>query len=423
MKRILLIAAMLLPVASALATEVLITADVNTAQFKVNGVGPYHKTVTIKYVATVDVRAFALDINVDNGMNIGDANVRDYNTGESIDPSIIPGKKKGYGIFPGRFRDFVNPSNPDPCYAMGNYNPTTPWDSPGAENTGLGWPRIVVELGTLWATGSGDINKPALSGTLFTFDVNSEDGNDCNMTVAVNALRGSIVGNTGAAITDTNLPFTKKITFQQGCTVPNCIGLTSLQCIAAIGAAGFSSWKEDSVPGTGQALHQVIWQLQTPGTSWPCDTRIDFNEVNWPIKPTASFYGNWLLRGRPACWAYPRQCRGDVDGKKQLQYWVGSNDLNFLRSAKDKLESVLPPIPGGICADFTHSKQLQYWVGSNDLNILRSFKDKLESLVPLCGNVLWPCSDPNYNYWCLPTGVTCPPGQYCGPPGICPNSP
>jgi len=205
MRRILLIVAMLLlPVTSAMAVQVAITADVNAATHLHDGVK--HKTVTIGYTATVDVRAFALDINVDNGCNIGDSNLTGYKTGESIEPA--QGGTKGYGIFPGRFRDSINPTTPN--WSEPNYSPLTPLNSPGALNTGLGLPKIVVELGTLY---KGDPNKPALSGNLFTFDVNSEGKSDCNMTVAVNALRGGIVDNNGVAITDTNLPFTKKVTF------------------------------------------------------------------------------------------------------------------------------------------------------------------------------------------------------------------
>jgi hypothetical protein len=432
MRRILLIAAMLFPIASAMAATPLvqIAADVNPTQHTHDGVA--HKTVTISYIATVDVRAFALDINVDGGCNIGDYNEPNWNhnptgflRGESIDPSIVPGKAKGYGIFPGRFRDFIDPTTPD--WPDHNYMPITPWAAPGAENTGLGWPKMVVEMGTLWASGSGDINKPALTGNLFTFDVNSEGNNDCNMTVAVNVLRGGIVGSDAAPITDTNLPFTKKVTFAQGCTVPDCVGgsMTAAQCRAAIIAAGFTSPPREFCDwGTGQPIGRVIAQVPAGGTPGvDCATVLDFNDVNYPIKVTAlnSLYANWVLRGKPQCWAYPRQCRGDATGSKQLQYWVASNDLSLWKSAQGKLESILPPL--GICADFTHSKQLQYWVASNDLALWKSYQGKLESLVPVCGNVLWSCSDPNYHYWCIPTGQTCPAGQRCAPAGVCPNTP
>jgi len=172
MTRILLIAAMLLPVASAMAA-VTITADVNATSHTHDGVK--HKTVTIGYTSDVNVRAFALDINVDNGTNIGDNAPTGFLRGESISTT-----GKGYGIFPGRFRDFIDPVAQD--WGDANYMPVTPAGAPGAEGTGLGLPRMVVELGTLY---SGGPNTPDLSGTLFTFDVNSEGKADCNLTVAV----------------------------------------------------------------------------------------------------------------------------------------------------------------------------------------------------------------------------------------------
>ena len=52
------------------------------------------------------------------------------------------------------------------------------------------------------------------------------------------------------------------------------------------------------------------------------------------VKSTAFFYGDWLKFGKPACWCYPRNCRGDADGFKQGNLssfmYVYTNDLNIL---------------------------------------------------------------------------------------------
>jgi len=399
---ILLIAAMLLPLSQAMAAvTITVVVDSNSIVD-----GNYQAHCHLYYSSDADVRAFALDINTDNGTTLGDT-ITNFLRGESIDPSIVPGKAKGYGIFPGRFRDFINPSVPD--WDDANYMPVTPWAAPGAENTGLGWPKMVVEMGTLWASGSGDINKPALSGTLFNFDVNSEGAADCNVTVALNALRGGVVGGTADALA-TNLPATIKIVFPPiGFVVPNCVGGTTAACITAIGTAGFTGgYAQTGVPGTGQAVGTVISQVQPPGPpAIPCNTTIAFSDVNYPIRPTSvppALYTNWVARGKPQCWAYPRQCRGDATGNKNLQYWVGTSDYALYKSAQGKLESVLPA--NGICADFTHSKNLQYWVGTSDYALYKSYQGKLESLVPICGN------PPDVNYW-----------YWCAPGGVCPNSP
>lgn len=259
MKRILLIAAMLLPVASAMA-GVTITADVNTTSHDHDGVK--HKTVTIGYASDVDVRAFALDITVDNGMRIGKDPPVDFLRGESIAPN------KGYGIFPGRFRDYINPTTPD--WGNANYMPVTPEDAPGAEDTGLGWPRMVVELGTLY---SGDANKPNLSGTLFTFDVNSNGITDCNLRIALEPLRGGVVGNDGNPLS-TNLPTSTKVTFD--CTVPNVVDQPEATATAAITGAGFTLGTRTTACHSTIIAGNVISTNPAGGSSAPCGSAVDY---------------------------------------------------------------------------------------------------------------------------------------------------
>ncbi len=385
MRRILLIAALLLlPVSSVMATTT-ITAVVGTQS---NPDGVPHRPVTITYSSDVDVRAFALDLAVDNGTNIGDNPPTDFLAGESVNPNT------GYGIFPSRFRDFIDPANPDPCWSNAtNYNPTTAWDEPGAENTGLGWPSMVVELGTLY---KGEPNKPALTGTLFTFDVNSEMVSDCNLTITADDLRGAIVGSDANEITATNLPYTIQITFAPvGCTVPDVVGMTRDAAIAAIATAGFTGGIADNnVAGSGEPVSQVIAQDQTAGSTIDCATVITLDVVSEPFKPDHPDYATWASVGKPTCWAYERQCKGDANGTKQILYWVSQQDLDILRTGLNK--TVLPA--GAICADFNHQKQILYRVSQQDLDILRVYLNK--TVVPSC--------DATYmNYWCTP-GNPCP---------------
>lgn len=377
MQRILLIAAMLLPVASAMAAtpHVDIAADVNATPFNIDGVA--HKTVTITYNATdVNVRAFALDINVDNGMNIGDRALRDFKVGESNSVS------KGYGIFPGRFRDFINPTLPN--WQDPNYSPDTPWNSPGAENTGRGWSKIVVELGTLY---SGDANKPNLSGTLFTFDVNSEGNNDCNLKVAVNALRGGIVGQDAAQITDTNLPFSKKVVFAAPPAAPASItypathttGRYTVSWAASAGADTYQveksfnggayaqvytgpstvlSFLADALQG-GINVFRVKATNGVGSSGWT--TGID-STTTYCYGSAVAGYAQWLLVGRPLGWCnYPRQCHGDADGLqegKTTLVWVGTNDLTILSAAWNKNAAQLYTAPDpNANADFDRASE------------------------------------------------------------------
>jgi hypothetical protein len=103
-----------------------------------------------------------------------------------------------------------------------------------------------------------------------------------------------------------------------------------------------------------------------------------------PIKADAPIYADWASFGKPNCWAYARNCKGDADGKSQGSVILGfayvfSNDLNVLISGWNVKEAPKGPgimsIPNAICADFARDKQGSAILGfarvfSNDLNIL-----------------------------------------------------
>jgi hypothetical protein len=103
-----------------------------------------------------------------------------------------------------------------------------------------------------------------------------------------------------------------------------------------------------------------------------------------PIKNTAPFYNDWVAFGKPNCWAYARNCKGDADGKTQGSVALGlvyvfSNDLNVLISGWNIKEAPkgagIMSIPNAVCADFARDKQGSVALGyarvfSNDLNIL-----------------------------------------------------
>ncbi len=98
-------------------------------------------------------------------------------------------------------------------------------------------------------------------------------------------------------------------------------------------------------------------------------------------------YPDWVEWGRPECWCYSRQCRGDADGMKTGPFWVAVPDLWALQAAFNKMDIVLATIPNGICADFDHTKTGPFRVAVPDLNIFRQYFNKLESYVPDC----YPC--------------------------------
>jgi hypothetical protein len=95
-------------------------------------------------------------------------------------------------------------------------------------------------------------------------------------------------------------------------------------------------------------------------------------------------YAEWVAVGKPACWAYPRQCHGDADGLKEGSakngfHYVGLQDLNVLVAAWQIKEPPLGPgiaaIENGICADFARDQEGSaksgfFRVGITDLNVL-----------------------------------------------------
>ncbi len=175
MTRILLIVAMLLAVSPAMGVTI-------TAVDEGGGV------VRVGYADGNGIRAFALDITLDNGATF--TSISDYKTGESNSAS------PGFGIFPGRFRDYIAPANPN--WSDVNYSPVAPVGDPDNNDTGLGGNYITVELGSLY---SGDANKPLAAGTLFK--LHCTGNGDANLCVKLNATRGNVVKEdaTEAAVT------------------------------------------------------------------------------------------------------------------------------------------------------------------------------------------------------------------------------
>jgi uncharacterized repeat protein (TIGR02543 family) len=110
----------------------------------------------------------------------------------------------------------------------------------------------------------------------------------------------------------------------------------------------------------------------------------------------ATAYTAWALFGRNKCWAFNRQCRGDANGRKVGLYAVTSHDLNAMKAAYTKADSLLqtisvdpdgtgtlPAIPG-ICTDFNKTKVGLYRVTSTDLTVLKTYYTKQDSAVPVC---------------------------------------
>jgi len=282
------------------------------------------------------VRAFALDITVDSGAVI--TGVSYFKVGESVAPS-----DKGYGVFPGSFDKYdIDPD--DPNWADPNYTPLAdPCDYPsdtlgGVDANGvlLDTNGITVEMGALYYPTKD--NSPNAPPTSGDLLRVTVGGvtPGCKMTITQNEARGGVV------LTNSGAP----ISFiSDGYTFSGdyCLGY-------------------DGSPDTE--------------------------------------YNDWLKWNRPKCWCYPRQCRGDINGKRTTARWVQTADLGIFRSAFYKSDAVLRTVPSGICADLNHKRTTARRVQASDLNIFRTYFFKPDASVPVC-DTYWIYTGP-YNFWTSP---------------------
>jgi hypothetical protein len=110
------------------------------------------------------------------------------------------------------------------------------------------------------------------------------------------------------------------------------------------------------------------------------------------VKSTASFYSAWVAWGKPACWCYQKNCRGDLNGSSFLGKPVTSADLTLFKNAYNKSDADLALVANGICADINRSAFLGKRVTSADLTEFKKYYNLAEASVPVCDMT-------NYNFW------------------------
>jgi hypothetical protein len=225
----------------------------------------------------------------------------------------------------------IDLSGPEPSIDYGT--PVAPQsDLPSDTLPGLGTPGITIEMGSLYApTGPGSPNAPAASGVLLKIYT---DGAGC-LTFTGNVARA---GSSGVVLEDPALAPTV--------TVP------------------------------------------APGSV--CTTVPDMT----CMKDTHPAFADWDAAGRPDCWCYEFNCKGDADGLAQFGFRVLSDDLAVLAAAYGQ---ALAPGAAGHCADFDRAAQFGFRVLSDDLLILAGSY----------GQALTSCDKTHINEWCIP-GEPCP---------------
>jgi len=120
------------------------------------------------------VRAFALDITVDNGAI------------DAINDFLVGDDNNGYGIFPGNFSRYivVDPVTGEVVdWGPADYTPVADGNDPGALS-GLGTNGITIEMGSLY-----DTKAPPNQGRLCTITCSEP----CLLSITTNATRGNVV--------------------------------------------------------------------------------------------------------------------------------------------------------------------------------------------------------------------------------------
>jgi len=144
------------------------------------------------------VRAFGLDVEVDNGAKVSGVN--------SVNSD--------YYIYPGTIQ--ITDGN---VISWGS--PVAPANDPGAKS-GLGTGGVTLELGSLYAAGDGNLT-PDPCGLLCTVKLSGKNV-DCNMTVSTNVTRGGVV------MEDTATPSVGPSNCQVTGLAAPCWGYTCFAC-------------------------------------------------------------------------------------------------------------------------------------------------------------------------------------------------
>jgi len=152
------------------------------------------------------VRAFSLNVSVDQGLIVG---VSGFFRG--------PGSAQatGYGIFPASFRDHLAGTGSDIDWSSSDYAPLADvTDSPGDTLPGLNSSGVTLELGGLWDPAVAGAS-PGPSGTLCALQLSQP----ARVSVSANLTRGGVIsafpgnlitpvfvsGNVGPAVTSATL--------------------------------------------------------------------------------------------------------------------------------------------------------------------------------------------------------------------------
>ena len=349
-------------------------------------------------------RGLALNIVVTGANRANISAISAYKTGVSTAAS------RGFGIYPATI-DINDITGVVKAWGT----PLAVTGDPGAGDQVLPSSSFVVEFGSLYSpvTAGVDANAPLTSGTLATFDVdcNGQTGN-INITAAEeDTYRGGVILENGSKPSP-NLtallvyPCSPPLPLPGKATTPSpANGATGVSRagVSLTWAAGSDAATRDVYFGTvNPPVTKVIsdgtvltyatgamtqgtlryWRVDEKNASGTTTGDVWSFRVEECWKSTAPGYADWVAWGRPSCWCYQRNCRGDINGVKNIT-WVSVADLTALTSAYGKSDTALALITNGICADINHTKNITR-VSVADLTVLTSYYGKSDALTPIC---------------------------------------
>ena len=176
------------------------------------------------------------------------------------------------------------------------------------------------------------------------------------------------------------------------CVVPNVVGMMEAAAETAITDAGFNVGTKTPVDGGGAPIGQVVAQSPASGGTPGCDTDVDIDVSAECMANTNPDYAKWVLQGKPACWCYSKQCRGDMDNTTQgSPFWVDNTDKDAFLLNWNLFPDFIPPpgdqvYAGNICADLDHDfSGGPFWVDNNDKNILVLYWNLWPNFLPPFG--------------------------------------
>ncbi len=255
-----------------------------------------------------------------------------------------------------------------------------------------------------------DVNLVVSTGPLFVPDVLDMD--EADAIAAIDAVTGLTAGAPTYACSDTiadgnvisttpvagpTCDATVDIVVSTGSpTVPNVLDMNEADAIAAINAVsnlsvGTVSYDCDNTIADGN----VISQIPTAGPA-ACDATVDLvvSTGLCCLKNSDSGFAVWVDFGKPDCWCYKKQCRGDINGTSAFGRPVSGTDNDDFKLAFNKTDTELKAITSfnGICADLNHTGAFGKRVTGTDNDDFKDYFNVAEASVPQCAST-------HINFW------------------------